>query len=139
MEIGTGYFAKAKEYADAGYALVSIAKKRPWFLPDTLTITDYFQLAPTDEILALKDSPKEYEKLYNERILSTKSRTHVLVDLDRIAMKQWKDKLVLMCYESPEKFCHRHIVAKWLGDFQNGGINEVEINTMPLSGMDLLQ
>ena len=76
MEIGTGYFAKAKEYADSGYALVSIAKKRPWFLPETLNVTDYFQLAPTDEILSLKDRPKEYESLYNERILSTKSRAH---------------------------------------------------------------
>lgn len=127
MEIATGYFAKAKEYADMGYALVSIAKKRPWFLTDTLTVTNYFQLAPTDEILALKDNPKDYENLYNERILSTKSRTHVLVDLDRIAINQGKDKLVLMCYESPEKFCHRHIVAKWLGEFQKEGISEVEI------------
>ena len=127
MEIGTGYFAKAKEYADAGYALVSIAKKRPWFLPDTLSVTDYFQLAPTDEILELKDNPKDYENMYNERILSTKSRVHVLVDLDRIAINQGKDKLVLMCYESPEKFCHRHIVAKWLGELQKEGISEVEI------------
>ena len=138
MEIGTGYFARAKEYADAGYALVSIAKKRPWFLPDTLNITDYIKLAPTDGILALKENPKEYEKLYYELILSTKSRIHVLVDLDRIAMRLGKDKLVLMCYESPEKFCHRQIVAKWLGEFQNGGIKEIEINKRTLRGLDLL-
>jgi len=24
--------------------------------------------------------------------------------------------VVLCCYETPEKFCHRHIVAQWLGD-----------------------
>ena len=41
MEIGTGYFAKAKEYADAGYALVSIALKEPWFLSSDLRLSYY--------------------------------------------------------------------------------------------------
>ena len=138
MEIGTGYFAKAKEYADAGYALVSIAKKRPWFLPDTLNLTDYFLLSPTTEILALKDNPDVYTQKYKEDILEKLSRVRVLIDLDNIAAREHKDKLVLMCYESPEKFCHRHIVAKWLGEFQNGGIKEVENKKDTLTGLDLL-
>lgn len=46
----------------------------------------------------------------------------VLVDLDPQqvykdlkAMSKGKD-VALVCYETPQKFCHRHLVAKWLED-----------------------
>lgn len=46
MEIATGYFARAKDYADIGYALVSIALKAPRFLPTNLNLS-YFPISDT--------------------------------------------------------------------------------------------
>ena len=64
LVLRTGYFAKAKEYADAGFALVSIALKQPWFLPKDLRIFQLMHLAPSEELLALKDRPDLYAPKY---------------------------------------------------------------------------
>ena len=46
----------------------------------------------------------------------------VLQDLQKIG----KD-VVLLCYETPEKFCHRHIAAQWLKDQTGIDIGEFEL------------
>ena len=135
MEIATGYFAKARQYSNMGYTLVSIAKVAPWFLPKHLALLALPELAPTDEILALKENPTAYAEKYGKEILG-KARP------DLIYMKLWGMcaggsgrfstitydwKVVLLCYESPGKFCHRHLVAKWLGNFLERDIREITI------------
>lgn len=132
MEIATGYFAKAKAYADMGYALVSIAKVAPWFLPKVLTLDSLPELAPTDAILALKDAPEEYSRRYASEILSNLRPSDVYSALHKIASVHRRDKVVLLCYESPEKFCHRHLVADWLND--NLGIKVEEVALTKKSG-----
>ena len=127
MEIATGYFAKAKDYADMGYALVSIAKVAPWFLPKGLNVYHLPELAPTDEILELRHKPEEYAPRYEINILSNLSVCKIIRQLELIARQESSDKVVLLCYESPEKFCHRHLVAKWLGDFLAQSISELEV------------
>lgn len=34
--------------------------------------------------------------------------------------------IVLLCYETPEKFCHRHLVSKWLtfGGYETNEYNK---------------
>ena len=130
MKIATGYFAKAKSYHDMGYALVNIALKRPWFLADNLVLHQpSISLCPNEEILALKDKPKEYEERFREDILKYRSPYEVYLDLLRISKTTKADKLVLLCYESPEKFCHRHIVANWLSDCLREPIKEIDVKT----------
>ena len=114
MEIATGYFARAKQYAEKGYALVTIAKVSPWFLPKGLNVYPFGCFAPTKEILALKDSPDKYTRLYKQEILSKLSPVQTFRSLYLIAQQEKTDKVILLCYESPDKFCHRHLVAEWL-------------------------
>lgn len=127
MKISTGYFAKAKSYHDMGFALVSIARTRPWFLSKDLLVWYLSDLAPTGEIIGTKNNPKKYEEKYNNEILSNTSAEEVMLQLERYASLSGKDKVVLLCYESPEKFCHRHIVAKWLGEMIGEKIEEVDV------------
>lgn len=129
MEIATGYFAKAKIYAEMGYALVSIAKVAPWFIAKELTLYSCDELKPTDEILALKDNPAKYEGKYRKEILGPIRSLKIFNDLYLIARQEHKDKVVLLCYESPEKFCHRHIVADWLTTNLGHKIKEVDLST----------
>lgn len=132
MTIGTGYFSKAKAYSDDGWCLVNIALKKPWFLPVNLQMTDVDELSPTAEILALKDTPAEYEKTYEAKVLSKVNWLSLYAKLREIAKAEAKEKVVLLCYESPAKFCHRHIVARWLERHLGVPIKEVELQPKPI-------
>lgn len=110
----TGYFAKAKEYADAGFALVSIALKQPWFLPKDLRLFQLMHLAPSEELLALKDRPDLYAPKYMAEVLEENSAEAMLSRFQHIAEEAKTNKVVLLCWEAPGKFCHRHLVASWL-------------------------
>ena len=131
MEIATGYFARAKDYAKEGWTLISIALKDAWFLSKDLKITSLKELAPTPEILKLKDDPEEYEKRFRAEVLSTIDWCALYSKLCSIARAENKEKVVFLCYESPEKFCHRHIVAKWLGEKTCVPIKEVVLQPRP--------
>ena len=131
MEIATGYFAKAKQYAGMGYALVSIARVAPWFLAKELNVYPLKDLAPTDEILALKDSPDEYTTKYRKEILKRLSPTRVFDWLLCVARQEQKNKVVLMCYEAPRNFCHRHLVANWLTGNLGIKVEEVALTKKP--------
>lgn len=128
MKIATGYFAKAQTYHNMGYCLVSVARTRPWFLPKELLLWHISDLAPTGEIIGAKNNPRVYEEKYTREILSKTSAQEILRKLERYAELECKDKVALLCYESPEKFCHRHIVAKWLGDALGIRIEEINLN-----------
>ena len=137
MEIATGYFAKAKTYVENGYALVSIARVAPWFLAKELNVYPLDCLAPTDDILALKDQPDKYTSEYRREILAKLKPTDVFHKLWMIAHQEQKDKVVLLCYESSEKFCHRHLVAEYLGDVFGRKITEVVAPSRTTSALDL--
>ena len=139
MEIATGYFAKARTYADMGYALVSISRVAPWFIAKALRVYPLECLAPTDEILALKDRPLEYEKRYREEVLRKVKAIDVYRNIDLIAHQENTDKVVLLCYESPEKFCHRHIVASWLLKEMNLKVDEVDFKDFEIQQRDLFE
>lgn len=72
----------------------------------------FLDLAPTERILKWwNESPKDektkriYRKLYCRDVLE-----HLNVhDVARAL-----EGKVLLCYEKPDEFCHRHIIAEWL-------------------------
>jgi uncharacterized protein (DUF488 family) len=88
------------------------------------------KLAPTWKILnefkvKNKTDPTFAERLYkdayNNEILQFLNQKSVFNDLCQIY--QGED-VVLLCYETPDKFCHRHLVAKW---FYEAGIEVREL------------
>lgn len=125
LSIRTGYFAKAKDYADAGYALVSIALKPAWFLPKELHLFQVAELCPTAEILALKDAPEVYTKRFQDEVLSRLDAETIISKLCQIADSAKTNKIVLLCWEAPDKFCHRHLVARWLSEHLGESVCEL--------------
>ena len=101
--IQTGYFAKFKD--DNG---VAICLYPPKFFKGEV----YKALAPTERILEWwKQSPQDakaqdiFKKLYYRDVLN-----HLNVhEVARVL-----DGKVLLCFERPGEFCHRHIVSEWL-------------------------
>lgn len=96
----TSYFAVASKNPNA----VAISIRKPPFFHGR----HYPKLAPTESILnsyQRKKDIKRYEEQYRKQILSKLEPKEVYEELGEDA--------VLVCWEGPKKFCHRHIVAKW--------------------------
>ncbi|MCK9446593.1 hypothetical protein M0Q50_07005 [bacterium] len=81
----------------------------------------YMKLAPTpyilDAIKSGKINEEEYIYLYYRDVLSKLNVNEIYEEL--------KDK-VLLCWEKPEKFCHRIIVANWIKE--KIGVEVIEWN-----------
>lgn len=54
-------------------------------------------------------SEQWYIEKYKETVLQTLNPNKVVQDLQKIG-----NNVILLCFETPEKFCHRHLVAEWL-------------------------
>lgn len=89
----------------------------------------YEKLAPTEEILNKyknnEITEEEYTELYKNQVLSKLDPSDVYLDLMYIADSI---NIVLLCYESPKQFCHRHILAEWLNKNLQTNVREFCFN-----------
>ena len=113
--IYTGYYSKIKEYADSGLTLLSISRTKPEFAKSCIDIP---QLFPSDKILWDYKKGKIDEMEYTSKYLDQLNELGV----DRIIkmIQIFGNNVVLLCWESPEKFCHRHILADYIN--KNSGV-----------------
>ena len=113
--IYTGYYSKIKEYADSGLTLLSISRTKPEFAKSCIDIP---QLFPSDKILWDHKKGKIDEMEYTSKYLDQLNE----LGIDRIIkmIQIFGDNVVLLCWESPEKFCHRHILADYIN--KNSGV-----------------
>lgn len=117
MMIYTGYFEMVDDYLREGLVLVSIAGRIPeWFQG-----VKYPKLAPLKswwtEWKEKGFSESWYIKQYQETVLGKLIVEDVMKDFQSLG-----NRIILLCYEKPGKFCHRHLVSAW---FRKQG---VEVN-----------
>lgn len=108
----TSYFAKSKNDPNA----VSIA----WRAPVGFRGIEYKILAPKYWLLRkYKDDGDQafYIEHYYEEILRRLDPAQVYKELGESAL--------LLCWEKPGEFCHRHLVSKW---FRDAGFDVQELN-----------
>lgn len=117
----TSYFGVAKQVSNT----VAICTGVPsWYkgglyqalAPGWDIVMEYKQAVRDKKPIA--DIIKNYEERYFNEVLFYLDPEEVYNDL--------KDK-ILLCYETSEQFCHRHLVAKWIKD--NLDIDVPELNT----------
>ena len=117
--IYTGYFSKVKEYKSSGYTVVSISRTEPFPVDGKLTL-----LAPDEKILWGYKNGKidemEYTSLYLDQLDKVGIRNILL------GIHSFGDNVVLVCWESPEKFCHRHILADYINRNTKLNVKEYE-------------
>lgn len=126
IPIYTSYFAKSKEIVSVGLVPISIALQTPaWFnglsvgiLKPSLNIIKQYK---TDK--NIDSYEKSYHKLLIDRCGDNGNNIPYLIEIIKSsttdAINRYKNNcrfngLCFMCYESSEKFCHRHLLAKWL-------------------------
>ena len=110
MKIYTGYFAKIKEYKEAGLIPISIARFTPkWYDGDE---EKYF--APSFRLLSrYKDKEIDIQD-YTKDYLEGLDKDSVHFHLKLIQQKNNNQPIVLCCYEKPADFCHRHLLADYI-------------------------
>ena len=117
--IYTGYYSKTTEYEQNVLIPVGISGK----IPDGFNGLRYQKLAPKydwwHEWHDKKLSDDWFKQKYYETVLNQLNPATVVQELEVFG----KD-IVLLCYETPEKFCHRHLVAKWLNKNTKQNISE---------------
>lgn len=130
MEIYTSYYANMKKikekYPDATF--ISIAMKKP----DYIEVLEYKKLAPKwtfwkiwKDNISKKGNNEYYIKEYYNQVLSLLNPNIVLYELEKLSGNS--DMVVLLCYEKPQDFCHRHIVADWITKNTKMNIKELQI------------
>ena len=125
--IYTGYYSKIKEYADSGLTLLSISRTKPEFAKSCIDIP---QLFPSDKILWDHKKGKIDDMEYTSKYLAQLDG----IGIDRIikTIQIFGDDVVLLCWESPEKFCHRHILANYINRNSDLVVEEFEKKELSL-------
>jgi uncharacterized protein YeaO (DUF488 family) len=119
MTVYTSYFARAKNFSNEDFIKIAIC-----FKPVRGFGIWFSVVPPAEEVFALKrgEITEDYFRLryiqhLNERKDQIAENTHFLKNPDN------KD-VILLCYEKPQDFCHRHILADWLNENFELGITE---------------
>jgi len=99
--MNTSYFAKSAN----NYFAVSIAGRAPlWY-----SGRQYKKLAPKIDFF------KKYKEDGDEAAYREQYQKQVLDQLDpRKVYEELGEQAVLLCFEKPGDFCHRHLVSEWL-------------------------
>ena len=130
MNIYTSYFAKVKHLQEAGFNnLVCVAGYAPKFFYDTPNARFMPELAPKkcwwriwhDKFKDNPNSPESiewYTNIYRDTVLSNLNLNNVLNKLG--------DNAVMLCYEKPTDFCHRHLIANWIQENTNIKVDEIK-------------
>lgn len=143
--IYTSYFANWRKLNDAKIRMYSIALKPPKGVMQLISPV----FTPTESLLnrmktgAINEETyiKEFNEQLNQSDLFAPDGHLILEDEDFVpslldnAMKSLKTSeimairkgyngIALCCYEKPDKFCHRHLVADFLNKRFNEGIEE---------------
>lgn len=118
--IYTSYFGNINKLKKLGYTnFISIAGKTPdWF-----TGKKYKFFAPKyywwKEWHDNNLSEEWYKQKYYETVLNNIS----VKDIEEI-LELLGENPILLCYETPEKFCHRHLIADF---FNKNGFKCIEL------------
>ena len=111
MKIYTSYFGNLKNIP-SNIVPISICGKAPeWY-----TGIQYKKLAPKyGFFIKWKENHDNdyYIQCFKEQVLNCLQINEVINELSLLSKN---NDIVLLCYEKPQDFCHRHLVAEWLGN-----------------------
>jgi len=126
MLIYSSYYDNVPNLSKDDYTFVRVSRKEPpeWFLNSYDYVDMSSAFGPTE--LMLKDChPLEnwevFEPRYKKEILAVLNKEDTVNELEKIYTKHGNKPLLLLCYETSQQNCHRHLIA----DFLNIKIEEI--------------
>lgn len=112
MKIYTSYYARAKQFLNMTHIRISTSAPK-WYPIETKAIPELypgFELVNAYKLGQVSED--EYVKQYTEKL----SKLDKNVILQKIEQLSDGNDVLLLCYEKESDFCHRHLVAQWLGN-----------------------
>lgn len=121
--IFTSYFAKMRKFPENVFPVAICAIVPSWY-----TGACYKDLAPDyDTLMQWKcdHNNDDYTECFNAVVLDKLDIHRVVMDLQLLLPYETRGKMqsavsvnpdyhiALLCYEKPDDFCHRHLVADW--------------------------
>lgn len=110
--IYTSYFAKLSKLPSNITPIAICGKSPEWYKG-----IQYKKLAPKWSFFSVWKQTHDndyYIQHFNEEVLSPINADDIIHELYSLAGKNQDEDIVLICYEKPGDFCHRHLVAEWL-------------------------
>ena len=110
--IYTSYFAKLSKLPSNITPIAICGKSPEWYKG-----IQYKKLAPKWSFFSIWKETHDndyYIQHFNEEVLSPINADDIIHELYSLAGKNQDENIVLICYEKPGDFCHRHLVAEWL-------------------------
>lgn len=117
MKIYTSYFAKAAILRKAGIVPIGVALWPPRFFRGI----SMKQVAPKRYMLNDSLTDEEYIGMYRNDVLRFVDAKSFILQLEEAGRGM---DVALCCFEKPNEFCHRHILAQWLKE--QTGVDIVE-------------
>lgn len=115
MKIFTSYYKKL-ESCGVKFMCIQVSNTKPaWFIWDTYELKSVYP--KWDLVKGLKQgyiTRDEYTHKYKQQ-LDTLDKNSIIRQLHQIYRENDYKPIVLLCYENKSGFCHRHILAEWLG------------------------
>lgn len=109
MKVYTSYFARRREWERRGLFPIAICR----FPPSWYEGAVFKELSPKPDLLRrMKDGDDGAVAEYYSGLVADFTPKEIMDTLREIA-PEGKD-IVLLCYEKPSDFCHRHLVAEYL-------------------------
>ena len=110
--IYTSYFAKLSKIPSNITPIAICGKSPEWYKG-----IQYKKLAPKWSFFSVWKQTHDndyYVEHFCKEVLHTLNADDVIKELYKLAEKSQNEDIVLICYERPGDFCHRHLVANWL-------------------------
>lgn len=124
MKVYTSYFANSANLRKQGIVMIGIALYPPkWFDGKSVKL-----VAPSYDILKNSTSTENYVERFKTEILAKRNAKQFFEAIEFIG--QGKD-VALCCFEKPNEFCHRHLVAEWLKEQLGLEVEEFGISHNP--------
>lgn len=126
MKIYTSYFANIKNLEKRNIYPFAICA----YPPNTFRGINLEMLAPSKELLLDIKKNKITEEEYTERYINQVTplfELGTINNLFQILEKRLGERdIALCCFESPNDFCHRHILAKLINKYLKIEVKEYE-------------
>jgi uncharacterized protein (DUF488 family) len=121
MQIYTSYFGNLKNLEKHNIIAIGVCQFPPhWFKNPNL-----ISIAPTKDILFnCKSNHQEFIKRYKSEIISIQGDPQEFIN--RLNFISEGRDVALCCFEKPNEFCHRHLIAEWLNNSLHLNVQEFQ-------------
>ena len=127
MKIYTSYFGNLKKLKENNIVPIGIC----CYPPKDFHGSNLIAIAPTPDILNnCRSNHQEFRKRYKNEVLYLFKDPSIFVD--RIKFISNGNDCALCCFEKPDEFCHRHLVAYWLEECMGIAVDEVKVYNQKL-------